>query len=220
MTDERAPQLVILAAGESRRLGTCKALVALSDTEPRTPLANLLRAGSCLASSAPIVVAGAHVEDLRRALAHEDAALHFNEDWRDGRTGGVLLAHRAAPDRDLCIAPVDVPLVSAQVFSDLAQAWRAAGAPARGWLAPHVRDWDAASTARSGFGHPIIIGRDLCRELRDLNRGAPLVVLRERAEPLLRIEVDDPAILDNLDAAADLELLRARILARSEKKSD
>ena len=36
------PALVILAAGASRRLGTPKALVALSDDPEDTPLARLL----------------------------------------------------------------------------------------------------------------------------------------------------------------------------------
>ena len=125
------PALVLLAAGASRRLGTCKALVELRDDPPATPLALLLAAGRCLDAAPPLIVTGADHEAIA-AAAPPGCELARNDDWAAGRTGGVLLARARRPGLDLCLAPVDVPLVGAAVFERLARAWAEAGAPPRG----------------------------------------------------------------------------------------
>jgi len=127
-----APALVVLAAGESRRLGTPKALAVLGG---RTVLERLLEAGRAAAGAAPLVVVGAHARQLRRS-APPDVELVENADWRAGRTGGLRLAVARRPGLDLVIAPVDVPLVPAGVFEALVAEWGRAGRPPRGWLAP------------------------------------------------------------------------------------
>lgn len=189
-------RLVILAAGASERLGECKALVQIGATRP---LDALLSAGAALEDRQPLVIAGAHFELLRRG-APPGCEVAFNSAWRSGRTSGVALARELRPDGDLCLAPVDVPLVPREVFAALALAWKLAASPARGWLAPRV---SVAGGAR--FGHPVIVGRGL---LGELDVAAPLHALRRRAEPLLDVEVTSERILDDLDTPADLERLR------------
>lgn len=216
-------QLVLLAAGASRRLGSPKALVELqppavdaagdapqasADGRESTPLARLLAAARPLADPRPLVVSGADHEAIARAARRQDAELEVvhNPDWEAGRTGGVALAARLRPGRDLCLAPVDVPLVPAAVFEALDAAWSQAGAPAEGWLAPFVRR-DGAPR----FGHPVVLGRGLARRLERLSPAEPLRVLREHAAPLLAVEVASAAILDDLDTPLDLRRLRGRL---------
>jgi CTP:molybdopterin cytidylyltransferase MocA len=194
------PALAILAAGESRRLGECKALVELGG---RTVLERLLAAGACCDGAVPLIVTGAHHDEIA-ARVHARCELAHNASWRDGRTGSALTAARARPELDLVLAPVDVPLVPAQVFDALVERWLAIGSPARGWLAPRL--------GPSGpFGHPVVIGRELARELELLAPGAPLRELRARAATLEWVETDSPAILDDLDGPDDLERLRERL---------
>ncbi len=190
--------LVLLAAGASTRLGTCKALVDLGG---RSPLARLLEAGAVLDGAPPLVVTGADHALIAAALPPGAAALE-NRRWSEGRAGGVALASQARPGFDLCLAPVDVPLVPADVFAALAQAWRAAGEPARGWLAPSVA---RAGTRR--FGHPVVVGRDLALLLLATGKDLPLSSLRASADPLLAVAVESQRILDDLDTPADLERL-------------
>jgi CTP:molybdopterin cytidylyltransferase MocA len=191
------PALVILAAGASRRLGEPKALV---DIGGRTPLEHLLAAGAILDEAPALVVTGADHARIEAALPSGVEAAR-NESWAEGRTGGVLLASRLRAGRDLCLAPVDVPLVPREVFESLARAWLAAGSPPRGWLAPRVR---AGKEFR--HGHPVIAGRAL---LCELELDAPLRDLRVRASPLLDVEVVSERILDDLDTPADLARLRS-----------
>ena len=190
--------LVVLAAGASTRLGTCKALVDLGG---RTPLARLLEAGAAFDGAPALVVTGADHARIAASLPPGVAALE-NPRWAEGRAGGVALAAQARPGYDLCLAPVDVPLVPPEVFVALAQAWRAAGEPARGWLAPCV--------TRAGvrqFGHPVVVGRDLVARLAVTGKDLPLSSLRATADPLLAVEVESLRILDDLDTPADLERL-------------
>jgi CTP:molybdopterin cytidylyltransferase MocA len=198
---------VILAAGESTRLGQCKALVPLT---PRTPLELLCAAGACFADAPPLVITGADHDEIA-AAAPPGAEIGFNPDWRAGRSGGVLLAGRLRPGRDLCIAPVDVPLVPAAVFEALLATWLDADSPDRGWLAPsHTPRSNHLGVPGPRFGHPIVIGRKLLMDLAEGSPATPLHVLRERAMPLFSVGVDHPEILDDLDTPEDFQRLRIR----------
>jgi len=200
-TPRSGPVLVILAAGESSRLGRCKALLPLT---PKTPLELLCAAGASLSGAPPLVVTGGdHAEIL--AAAPPGAEVLFNPDWRGRRTSGVRLAASHRPGRDLCIAPVDVPLVPAPVFEALLEAWLSAGSPSRGWLAP---SFPLVPGRKPRFGHPVVAGRDLLLELSAAAPGAPLRWLRERAAPLLSVAVPHPEILDDLDTPEDFQRLR------------
>ena len=208
----RAPTLVLLAAGASSRLGTCKALVQLTTSAGTvtTPLDQLLSAGAALGTDSPIVVTGKDHAAIESAVAKRGDAraieVVHNVQWERGRAGGIALAHARRPSADLCLAPVDVPLVSSAVFAALADAWKSAGAPARGWLAPSIRITAAADERR--FGHPIVVGRALLDDLADRashDPDIPLRTLRAGADPLLAIEVEDRAILDDLDDPGDLD---------------
>jgi len=190
-----APAIVILAGGASTRLGQCKALADLGGT---TALAELLRAGATL------VVGGAHSAEIRAALPPGVEFVH-NEHWQRGRLSSVRCAVRARPGLDLCLAPVDVPLVPAEVFEALARAWDRAGAPARGWLAPWV-----GIGGRRAHGHPVVLGRELLADVLAESRERPLKDFRTRADPLLETEVASVSILDDLDSPEDLARLRAR----------
>ncbi|MEW6073049.1 MAG: NTP transferase domain-containing protein [Planctomycetota bacterium] len=201
------PVLVLLAAGASRRLDTCKALVALRAFPPATPLALLLEAGAVLGGRPPLCVTGADHAAIA-AAAPGGVELLWNPQWSAGRTGSVRLAARRMGGADLCLAPVDVPLVPRRVFALLAEAWRGAGHPPRGWLAPRL---GAGPAAR--YGHPVVIGRELAAELAGFAPDRPLRKLRERARPLLAVETDSPAILAGLDEPADLPRLRALLAA-------
>jgi len=200
----RKPALVILAAGESRRLGQCKALVAIT---PRNPLELLASAGARFDDVPPLVVSGADHDRIAAQLP-PGLDLVFNAQWSSSRSSGVRAAARARPDRDLCIAPVDVPLVPSEVFEALLAAWLARGSPSRGWLAPLLATPDASE--KNSYGHPIVIGRDLPAILGELPEDAPLRALRRRADPVFSVSVASRAILDDLDTPADLARLRAR----------
>lgn len=210
------PVLGVLAAGASERLGEPKALASIG---ARSVLERLLAAGALFDER--VVVTGAHDAEIRAALAAVPAlaavAVVTNAGWARGRTGSVAALQAARPDRDLVLAPVDVPLVPRAVFAALAEAWSQAGAPPHGFLAPRFEPDDPAAQgaperARVGrHGHPIVLGRELARAAAALPPDRPLRVLRDQAEPLFAVPVRNRAVLDDLDTAADLADLRRRV---------
>ncbi len=199
------PAVVILAAGASERLGECKALVDLGG---HSAVARLIRAARHAGAEEICVVSGAHhgriAAELERTPCEPCVQLLYNEGWRAGRSGSLALAAAALPGRALLIAPVDVPLVSGEVFECLLRAWAEADDPPRGWLAPYVEPGRR-------HGHPLILGRELAAKLPAAEPRAPLRLLRTLADPLWGLRVSDPAILDDLDTQADLALLRLRL---------
>jgi CTP:molybdopterin cytidylyltransferase MocA len=197
-----APLLLVLAAGQGRRLGETKALCRLG---PLTALEHVLAAGQGLPRA---VVLGADVERVSAGLPADIARIH-NPAWIQGRTGGLRLAVERFPGRDFLVAPVDVPLVHASTHLALRSAWAAAGAPARGWLAPAYLAPGAADAPRAG--HPVLIGRELLAELADFAPDRPLKELRARASPCWLLPVADQAVLDDLDSPDDAERLRRRL---------
>ncbi len=198
------PALVVLAAGASARLGEPKALARLRPGPGGTALELLLAAGAALGDARALVVSGPDHTAIARSLP---AAVEVcvNEDWAAGRTGSVRCAAGLRPGRDLCLAPVDVPLVPAAVFAALASEWERRGRPERGWLAPYV-----LQAGRQRFGHPVIVGRGLAADLKAFPPQEPLHALRARAAPLLALAVESASILDDLDTPADLARLRER----------
>lgn len=203
MTQPRPLALVVLAAGASARLGVPKALVRLRPGEQGSALALLLAAGRELGDPRPLLVTGRHHAEIAAAAPPWVEVLE-NPDWSAGRTGSVrrALAHRGGCD--LCLAPIDVPLVPGAVFAALAREWVERGTPARGWLAPYLLRADGVRA----FGHPILVGHELAADLKDFPPERPLRALRALARPLLALAVTSAAILDDLDEAADLARLR------------
>ena len=213
----RGPALVVLAAGASSRLGACKALVRLREREPSTPLAHVFDAAVAFDAAPPLLVTGAHHDALVRAVPSGVTTVR-NERWSQGRMGSVAAAVAVRAGFDLCLSPVDVPLVPRGVYDPLRAAWLAAGSPARGWLAPRVvvsRARDAIEpTPRAGeiarHGHPVIVGRALLEEVARFPPDTALRELRARAEPLFDLVVEATEVLDDLDTPADLHALRLR----------
>lgn len=210
-------RLVVLCAGASTRLGQPKALAALGPALEDRALLRLLRAGEALGDGQPLVVSGAEHERLLTHLPPGTECVR-NEAWPAGRTGSLLRALALRPGADLCVAPVDVPLVPAEVFAGLAQAWLEHGCPAEGWLAPFV-----ALPEGRRHGHPIVIGRRLLESLKDFPPDRPLRALRALARPQLELEVASATILDDLDTPEDLLRLRTPGTApveKDEKRTD
>ena len=211
------PAFVVLAAGESARLGRCKATVELG---PRRAIEWLLDAGASADGAPPLVVTGAHPAEIAAVVGARAEIVH-NEGWRAGRTGSVALAVARRSGLDLVLAPIDVPLVPPEVVASLVRAWVAAGSPAHGWLAPAVRaaridDADGADRAggaseRFLFGHPVLAGRELLSEVPLLGPDEPLRALRARAQPRWWVEVGTSAVLDDLDDETSLSRLRQRL---------
>ncbi len=110
---------VILAAGESRRMGTPKALLPLRG---RTFLEHLLAVTRHPRLGVTRVVLGAHASAIRDAVPLDDTSVVFNENWQQGQLSTIHAALRSLPagqTEGMLLCPVDTPLISTALITEL-----------------------------------------------------------------------------------------------------
>ncbi len=152
-----------------------------------------------------VVVAGAHVDAVRSALAPADrlAQVVVNTDWQRGQLSSLLAGLDAIDTPTLeaaMVTLVDVPMVSASTVETLVHEWRRTRAPI---VRPAQGD---------RHGHPVIFDRAVFADLReaDLNVGAKAVFVKHRLH-VLDVPVDDPGAFEDIDTPEDYERLAAAI---------
>jgi molybdenum cofactor cytidylyltransferase len=191
---------IILAAGDSTRMGTPKAL--LPDGGGRVFVTRLLHTFSSAGVFDVTVVTGAIHDRIVRAVADDAVGgltVRFarNPNPERGQLSS-LLAGLAAADTPgvtaVLMTLVDVPFVAPETIRGVADGFKRTGAP-------------IVRPAREGeHGHPVLFARSLFDELRraDAAQGAKTVV-RAHATEILNIEVDDEGALIDLDTREEYE---------------
>lgn len=196
---------IVLAAGASSRMGTPKAALPLGGRG-----ATVLSAGvsSLLAAGVPrvVVVAGAHVEAVRRSLEASPQSVSIVEHpgWREGQLSSLLCGLDAVDHPGLeavLMTLVDVPLVTPDTTRTLMRVWRERGAPI---VRPARGDT---------HGHPVLFDRRVFAELRDADpeQGAKPVV-RAHAHDLVNVPIVDEGAYLDLDTPEDYQRILARRL--------
>jgi molybdenum cofactor cytidylyltransferase len=179
---------LILAAGESSRMGTPKATLAYRGHTFLELIVQTLREGGL---ERIVAVLGHQAEDIQRQVKLEAAQVVVNPDYRSGQTSSLQAGLRALIADDLeavLLCLVDHPAVSAETVRRIVAAFRLRGAPV------------VIPTYQGRRGHPVLIGRQLFDELLGLacDAGADSVVRRYRPATQL-VEVEDEGIVTDVD---------------------
>jgi len=181
---------VVLAAGDSTRIGHPKALLPLGAETFLTHILGKLRA---LALPDPIVVLGAHAEVIRKELALRDARAVINPNPEGGQLSSLKLALDCMGGAEACLIwPVDQPLVSAGLVRDLMELFLTSGA---------LLAMPAWGTRK---GHPAIFHQALFEELRRAPsaEGAKSVVVRY-AEKTALLPTEEIGAFEDIDTPED-----------------
>jgi molybdenum cofactor cytidylyltransferase len=198
---------IILAAGESRRMGFPKALLPYphSDGSETTFLAHLLDVMN-RSRAEPIVVVLGHEEELiQKSLPPASwgrARPVLNERYREGMltsiVAGLDAVEKSAAEGSL-VLPVDHPDVSPEIVDLLIG--RFALTPRPVILPVH----------RGRRGHPVLFSRAVFDEIRRAPEsvGARQVVWDHQGD-LLEVEVPDPGIGRDVDTPGDYRSFRER----------
>jgi molybdenum cofactor cytidylyltransferase len=201
--------LVVLAAGQSTRMGSPKALV---EFDGRPLLEHLLASPLLREFGDVVVVLGHHAEALRPIVDRLGYRSVLNPDPDRGRTGSVQMGLKALPAaiRAVFVQPVDCPMILPETYLALVAA-----------IGP---DDVAIPGYRGRHGHPPLFSAALIPEilaagpdepLRDLLQGPVGRLSKSSYEVRCRVvEVDDPGVLANLDRPEDLQQLTALHAAR------
>ena len=188
---------VILAAGESVRMGRTKSLLPYRGG---TFLSHLLEITQHPKVGMTRVVLGAHREEIENAAALPPGEIVFNAEWRQGQLSSIQAALRSLPENStdgILLCPVDHPLVSANLVSDLINNFYSSG---KLIVVPKYA---------GRRGHPIIFSRQLYPELltAPADVGARAVVWAHAAD-LLEVPVEEEGVVLNLN---DPETLKKTI---------
>lgn len=184
-------EAVVLAAGESRRMGMPKPLLRFGATTFLEQIVGVLR--QCDLGGITVIL-GAQADAIRAATDLTGVRVVVNENYRDGQLSSLITGLEGIPDGAdailLCL--VDNPFVSADVVRRIMATFRDS----------HKAIVIPVFNGRRG--HPALFAATVFEELRNApaNEGARWVVHADRTR-VLEVPVSDSAILAKIDTPED-----------------
>jgi molybdenum cofactor cytidylyltransferase len=187
---------LILAAGESRRMGRDKALLTYhGPTFLETIINNLSAAGIDKVT----VVLGHHAEAIQRLVNLAAVRVVVNHEYQRGQTSSLQLGLAAAiadSPEAVILCLVDHPAISTEVIVKLREHFESTHAPV---LIP---------THKGEHGHPVVISQALFPELLAVLPMEPAnTVIRKYRNATQFVEVADRGILIDVDEPEAYERL-------------
>jgi molybdenum cofactor cytidylyltransferase len=189
---------IILAAGESKRMGTPKALLKIGDRPFINHIATQLEASQL---DLIYAVLGDKAELIQSVLESNVIVLH-NPNFKEGQISSLKTAIDKVQYENcdgVIIALVDHPLISSAVVSKLIETFY------------QSKKRVIIPTHAGKRGHPVLYSREVFAEILEAppDRNAKTIRL-ENLEEALEVEVDDPGILVDIDTPQDYERHIAR----------
>ncbi len=182
---------VVLAAGESKRMGRPKQVLPYGRS---TILETVLDHVLASPVDGTLVVLGAAADKVAPLLAKLPVETIVNPDFRSGMLSSVQRGIRALPAfaRAALIFLGDQPAVGPETSGRVLAAYRVSG---RGIVLP-------VHAGRGG--HPLLIDLKYRAEIDGLSAGIGLRELLVRhPDDIFRVEIDDPGVLLDIDTPED-----------------
>ena len=197
-----APQIagLVLAAGQSRRMGRTNKLLAELDGTPM--VARVVDAMAASQAAPVIVVTGHEAPQVREALAGRDVTVVHNPDYATGLSTSLAAGLAEVPDvcNGAIVALGDMPRVTAAHIDRLIAAF----SPTEG-RAICVPTWNDKR------GNPVLWARRFFTEMTDVSGdvGAKHLI-GDYAEMVVEVAMDDDAVLVDVDSPDALTALMKR----------
>lgn len=182
---------ILLAAGESRRMGSFKQLLMFSGkTFVECCVDNLLAS----MAGEVVVVTGHRETDVRAALGSRPVRFAHNPDYRAGMTSSIqhgisALSHQA---HACLIALVDQPQIGTNVFNRVIEAYLTE--------CPLI----VVPTYAGSRGHPIVVDLKLRAEILQIDQSQGLrQVVNAHPDKTISVEVPTQTVLLDFDTPED-----------------
>jgi molybdenum cofactor cytidylyltransferase len=196
---------IILAAGNSTRMGTPKALLETSDGQ--LFVSRIVRTWHAVDVREVVVVTGRDHDAIAAGLARDGFVtpplIVQNMDPSRGQLSSLLVGLEAAASSDgVLMTLVDSPLATRETVAAVIDQWRRSRAPI---VRPAIGDT---------HGHPVLFDRVLFDELRRApqNVGAKAVV-RAHEREIVNVQVSDEGCVVDFDTPLDYERYLKRNLS-------
>jgi len=182
---------VVLAAGESRRMGEPKALLPFGE---KTMIEEVLDRVTAANADGVLVVLGSNWEKIAAQIKGYRVKVSLNPHFQRGMLSSVIWGFQALPAKAKAALFVlaDQPRIPSWVINKVIAAYKTGS---KGIVIP---------TFKGERGHPLLIDRKYQNEVKILD---PAVGLRGlvygHPEDILEVEVRASAILHDIDSRAD-----------------
>jgi molybdenum cofactor cytidylyltransferase len=182
---------VILAAGESRRMGTSKLLLPFGK---KTMIETIVDEARRSKSNKTLVVLGAEKEKIERILSNRDVDKVVNTRYQEGMLSSVQAGLDALTDevQAVLVCLGDQPYIPFTILDRLIDAYKETK---KGIILP---------TYRKQRGHPVLIDTKYKPEIKQISPETGLRALMcNHPQDVLEVEVDTPQILKDIDKPED-----------------
>lgn len=188
-------EAIVLAAGMSRRMGTPKQLLRMGgETILQRTLENVRDSNV----SEIILVLGHAADDVRNTISAQGLKVVINPEYQQGM-GTSLRSGLAAVDaaaKAAIIVLADQPWVRAETLNRLIECHRE--------RKPQI----IVPTYRGFRGNPVLLDRSVFAEVQALSGDVGCrAIFGDHTEGIVKLPVDDPGILLDIDSRDDLENL-------------
>ncbi len=191
---------VILAAGQSRRMGAINKL--LIEVDGRPILAHVARAVREAGLPPPIVVTGCEAERVRAALSDEPVRFAHNPEFEGGLSTSLRAGIRAVPENwaGALVCLGDMPDVTPETLKALAAAFN-----------PHSNISVCVPVHGGQRGNPVLWGREHFARLQTLSGDVGAKhLLAELQNQVAEVETPSPGVLMDVDTPEAAEALLAK----------
>ena len=190
---------IILAAGESKRMGTAKQLLPWGKTIVLQRVIDMA-AGSCL--ERVILVLGYRADEIANRIRLPDKArIVVNETYREGMASSLKCGIRNAPAATEAFMLIlgDQPFIEVTVFNHLIAAHHAGSG---GITIP---------TYDGKRGHPVVFSSRYREELLAVSDQGAREVLSRHIDAIIELTMPSPYILSDLDTPEDYQKSKAQM---------
>jgi molybdenum cofactor cytidylyltransferase len=179
---------LILAGGESSRIGSPKALLKIGDETFAERITKVLHSTGI---QNILIVAGAHYEEIRKQLP--DFKVIFNSQYALGQFSSLQIGLREIPQQTefVIVWPVDLPLVRKETIATLLQT---------------AKNPITVPVYHGKKGHPVIYDAETISQILSMQPTQTGKELFEYFKGKITLtDVEDPAVLIDIDTPEDYE---------------
>ena len=182
---------MILAAGESKRMGKPKLLLPFGE---KTMIETIIDRVIQSKAERILVVLGSNREKIEKKIGNLPLEIAVNPDFKEGMLSSVQRGLEVLPEEAQAVLVFlgDQPSIPSEVIDSVIDAFRKTG---KGIVLP---------VYKGERGHPVLIDMKYRHDVKNLN---PEVGLRElvygRPGDILEVEVDDAGILRDINDIED-----------------
>ncbi len=183
--------IIILAAGESRRMGKSKLLLPYGDSSIIETVVN----HACLSSADHVLmVLGRDEKRIAGLVKDYDVQITPNPDFKSGMISSVKCGLKSLPENldAVMILLGDQPMIGPPLLDELLQAYR------------QSKDRILVATYQGKRGHPLLFNAGFRKEILDFPSSKSLKdLLISHSADIREIETDAPEILRDIDTEED-----------------